>query len=162
MVEADLSGKPALLCRASPPGVPPTRKALASARVGVYDGPSMKVRTTLFALIASCLLAPAELAALPETSTDPLIGTWVSTEPILVHIKFSLTFEGPEYRVDCTLGQTIGTWVASQDHIFFTPVKVGINSGDVGKSDTWAYRFVDPDTVPLSCGPISVQLFRRR
>jgi hypothetical protein len=90
-----------------------------------------------------------------------LLGTWVSTEPILVNIKFSLTFSEEGYLIDCTLGQTIGTYFQTTDKIYFTPTKVGINSGDVGKNDTWSYHFIDADTFTLSSGAISVRLFRR-
>ena len=86
----------------------------------------------------------------------------MSDEPILVHVKFSLTFTDSEYTVDCTLGQTTGTYVASEQKIDFTPLKVGISSGDVGKSDTWSYRFSDPDSFTLASGPISVKLFRKK
>ena len=91
-----------------------------------------------------------------------LVGTWVSTEPILVNFKFSLTFRESEYQVDCSLGQTLGLWYATATQIYFTPTKVGINSGDVGKANIWDYRFVDEDAFQLSSGPISVRLFRRR
>ncbi len=122
----------------------------------------MKIPAVLLMAVASCLLAPAGLPAQSGSSGASLFGTWYSTENILVHIKFSLTFTESEYVVDCTLGQTVGTWVASTDHIFFTPVKIGINAGDVGKSDTWTYRFVNEDSFVLASGPISVQLFRKR
>ena len=91
-----------------------------------------------------------------------LVGTWVSTEPILVNFKFSLTFRESEYQVDCSLGQTLGLWYATPTQIHFTPTKVGINSGDVGKANIWDYRFVDEDAFQLSSGPISVRLFRRK
>ena len=90
-----------------------------------------------------------------------LFGTWASTEPILVNIKFSLTFSEEGYLIDCTLGQTIGTFIQAADKIYFTPTKVGINSGDIGKNDIWMFRFTDADTFTLSSGPISVRLFRR-
>ncbi len=76
-------------------------------------------------------------------------------------MNFSLTFNDSDYLVDCTLGQTTGTYIASEEKIFFTPVKVGINGGDVGKSDTWSYRFINADSFTLTSGPISVKLFRK-
>jgi hypothetical protein len=90
-----------------------------------------------------------------------LVGTWVSTEPILVNIKFSLTFSEREYLIDCTLGQTVGTYLQTTDKIYFTPTKIGINSGDIGKNDIWTFRFTDSDTFTLSSGALSVRLFRR-
>jgi hypothetical protein len=95
-------------------------------------------------------------------SAQSLVGTWVSTEPILVNLKFSLTFSEEDYLIDCTLGQTIGNWYQTSDRIHFTPTKVGINAGDVGKSDVWDYRFIDNDTFALSSGALSLRLFRRR
>jgi len=95
-------------------------------------------------------------------TAQSLVGTWVSTEPILVNLKFSLTFRESEYLVDCSLGQTLGTWYATPAQIHFTPTKVGINSGDVGTALIWDYRFANPDTFQLSAGWISVQLFRRK
>ncbi len=99
----------------------------------------------------------------PATPQGPsLVGTWVSTEPILVNFKFSLTFRESEYLVDCSLGQTLGLWYATPTQIHFTPTKVGISSGDVGKANIWDYRFVDEDAFQLSSGPISVRLFRKK
>ena len=106
--------------------------------------------------IACLLLAAAGLSA------QSLDGTWVSTEPILLNLKFSLAFSETDYIIDCTLGQTIGTYYATTDKIHFTPTKVGINSGDVGKADTWDYHFIDADTFTLSSGAVSVRLFRRK
>lgn len=107
-------------------------------------------------IVLGCfLLVAAGLGA------QSLVGTWVSTEPILVNIKFSLTFSAEGYLIDCTLGQTIGTYFQTTDKIYFTPTKVGINSGDIGKNDIWTYLFMDADTFTLSSGPISVRLFRR-
>jgi len=107
-------------------------------------------------IILCCfLLVAAGLGA------QELVGTWVSTEPILVNIKFSLTFSGQEYVIDCTLGQTIGTYFQTTDKIYFTPTKVGINSGDIGKSNIWTFHFIDEDTFTLSSGAISVRLFRK-
>ena len=107
-------------------------------------------------LVAVALRAPAVLTA------QALIGTWVSLEPILVNVKFSLTFYETEYVVDCTLGETIGTYTASEDKIFFTPTKVGINAGDLGKSDTWSYRFSDADSFILSTTAIAVRMVRKK
>ena len=124
----------------------------------VYDGDcAMNAPPALPPLLALLvlLLAPSVLPA------QSLVGTWVSTEPILLTIKFSLTFSDAEYVIDCTLGQTVGTYIATEDQIVFTPVKVGINSGDVGKADTWTFRFVDADSFFLSSGAISVRLFRK-
>jgi len=90
-----------------------------------------------------------------------LLGTWVSTEPILVTFKFSLTFREDEYQVDCSLGQTIGTYTVTGDTINFTPTKIGIDSGDIGKDDTWRYSFIDDDSFYLSSGPVKVKLFRK-
>jgi hypothetical protein len=112
-------------------------------------------------LAAGLLGLPAGLPAQSEDSSMALVGTWVSVEPILVNLKFSLTFTGVDYRVDCTLGQTTGIYTASEEKIFFTPLKVGINSGDVGKSNTWSYRFVDADSFQLTSGAISVRLYRK-
>ena len=102
----------------------------------------------------------AQSAESPEIGAA-LVGTWVSTEPILVNFKFSLTFTGTDYRVDCSLGQTTGVYTASEDKIFFTPLKIGINSGDVGKVNTWSYSFWDADSFQLKSGAISVRLYRK-
>jgi len=91
-----------------------------------------------------------------------LVGTWVSPEPILVNLKFSLTFHDSDYEIDCSLGQTLGTWYSTDTQIHFTPTYVGINSGDVGKSNIWDYRFLDDDAFQLSSGPISVRLTRKK
>jgi hypothetical protein len=108
-------------------------------------------------IIVGCfLLVAAGLAA------QTLVGTWVSPEPILVNLKFSLTFSEGDYLIDCTLGQTIGTYYRTTDKIYFTPTKVGINSGDIGKSDTWDYHFTDADTFNLSSGAIAVRLTRKK
>ncbi len=94
-------------------------------------------------------------------SAQSLQGTWVSTEPILVNIKFSITFSEVDYEINCSLGQTIGTYITTADTIYFTPTKIGINSGDVGKNDTWQYSFVDDESFYLGSGPIKVRLFRK-
>jgi hypothetical protein len=101
------------------------------------------------------------LLAATALSAQSLLGTWVSTEPILVNLKFSLTFHDDDYEVDCSLGQTIGTYTVTKDKIFFTPTKIGINSGDIGKNDIWDYSFVDNESFYLSSGPIKLRLFRR-
>jgi hypothetical protein len=107
--------------------------------------------------IACLLLVAAGLSA------QSLDGTWVSTEPILLNLKFSMAFSEPDsYLIDCTLGKTIGTYYTTLDRIHFTPTTVGINSGDAGKSDTWAYHFIDADTFTLSSGAVSVRLLRRK
>jgi len=111
-------------------------------------------------LAAQAPAEPSEPA--PPPPAPSLVGTWFSTEPILVNFKFSLTFRESEYQVDCSLGQTLGLWYATATQIYFTPTKVGINSGDVGKANIWDYRFVDEDAFQLSSGPISVRLFRRK
>ncbi len=108
------------------------------------------------AALAALLLLSVHLPA------QSLVGTWVSTEPILVDLKFSLTFGETDYKVDCSLGQTLGLWYATETQIHFTPTKVGINSGDVGKANVWDYRFSGEDTFQLSSGPISVRLFRKK
>lgn len=113
------------------------------------------------AVLLLLALAPAALSAQFTPGPASLIGTWISREPILVNVKFSLTFDNGDYEVDCTLGQTTGVYMATDEWIYFTPLKIGINSGDVGKSDTWSYRFLDPDTMQLASGPISVRLFRK-
>jgi hypothetical protein len=95
-------------------------------------------------------------------SAQSLVGTWVSTEPILVNLHFSLTFRESEYEVDCSLGQTLGTWYPTDTQIHFTPTHVGINSGDVGSANIWDYKFVNGDTFQLSAGPISVRLYRKK
>jgi hypothetical protein len=102
------------------------------------------------------LLLAGRLAA------QSLVGTWVSTEPILVNVHFSLTFGDAEYLIDCTLGQTLGTWYSTDTQIHFTPTRVGINSGDVGKNDIWNYRFLNEDAFQLTSGPISVHLTRKK
>jgi hypothetical protein len=122
----------------------------------------MKARAVALLLLAPPLLiGPAALPAQSAETASALVGTWVSIEPILVNLKFSLTFTGTDYLVDCTLGQTTGVYTASEEKIFFTPLKVGINSGDVGKSNTWSYRFLDADSFQLTSGAISVRLFRK-
>jgi hypothetical protein len=109
------------------------------------------------ATVLGCfLLVAAGLTA------QSLIGTWISPEPILLNLKFSLTFSEEEYLIDCTLGQTIGTWRQTPDKIYFTPTKVGINSGDIGKSDTWDYSFTDADSFNMSSGAISVRMTRKK
>ncbi|HET6451993.1 MAG TPA: hypothetical protein VFI08_11815 [Spirochaetia bacterium] len=122
----------------------------------------MRNTAAVLLLLSACSLAAAPaLAAEPASAAAGLVGTWVSTEPILMNLKFSLTFTDTGYEVDCTLGQTTGVYTASDAQIFFTPLKVGINSGDVGKSDTWTYRFWNPDSFQLTSGPVSVRLYRR-
>jgi hypothetical protein len=111
---------------------------------------------------ALVLLTPLVLRSAPVLAAQSLVGTWVSPEPILLNVKFSLTFYEAEYMVDCTLGQTIGTYTASEDRIFFTPTKIGINAGDLGKSDTWSYKFSDADSFLLSTTAISVRLVRKK
>jgi hypothetical protein len=106
-------------------------------------------------------LAAALLLLAAHAHAQSLLGTWVSDEPILVNFKFSITFNQDEYIVDCTLGQTIGKYSVTTDTIYFTPTKVGINSGDVGKNDTWQYSFVNDASFDLSSGPIKVRLFRK-
>lgn len=101
------------------------------------------------------------LLAATALQAQSLLGTWVSAEPILVTFKFSLTFRESEYQVDCTLGQTIGTYTVTGDTINFTPTKIGIDSGDIGKNDTWQYSFIDEDSFFLSSGPVKVRLFRK-
>ena len=121
-------------------------------------------------LAAALLLVSTVLAAQDSTSTDatpdqPLVGTWVSTEPILENLKFSLTFLPSDYRIDCTLGQTLGTWYSSETQIYFTPTQVGISAskvGNVGSSDIWNYKFMGEDEFQLSSGPISVCLLRKK
>ena len=94
-------------------------------------------------------------------SAQSLVGSWVSNEPILINFKFVITFRDEEYQIDTSLGQTIGTYVASNDTIYFTPTRIGINSGDTGKNDTWQYSFINDDSFYLSSGPIKVRLFRK-
>jgi hypothetical protein len=94
-------------------------------------------------------------------SAQSLVGNWVSTEPLLQDLKFVLTFREADYEINCSLGQTIGTWWATGDTIHFTPTKIGINSGDAGKNDTWQYSFVNDDSFFLSSGPIKVRLVRK-
>jgi len=108
-------------------------------------------------LTVGCLLLVSGCLA-----AQSLVGTWVSTEPILVNLKFSMTFGESDYQIDCSLGQTLGIWYSLDAQIHFTPTHVGINSGDVGKSNIWDYRFVDANTFWLSSGPISVRLTRKR
>jgi hypothetical protein len=79
-----------------------------------------------------------------------------------MNLKFSLTFHDSDYEVDCTLGTTLGRYFSTADRIYFTPTKVGINSGDVGKSNIWDYRFHTEDSFTLSSGPLSVRLYRKR
>ena len=109
---------------------------------------------------------PAALAVLLLLSehlpAQSLVGTWVSPEPILVNLKFSLTFSEADYQIDCSLGQTLGTWYATSTQIHFTPTHVGINSGDVGKANIWDYRFSGEDSFQLSSGPISVRMVRKK
>jgi hypothetical protein len=102
------------------------------------------------------------LLAAAVLSAQSLIGTWISPEPILMNLKFSLTFSEEEYLIDCTLGQTIGTWRQVANKIYFTPTSVGINSGDIGKSDTWDYSFTDSDSFNMSSGAISVRMTRKK
>jgi len=118
-------------------------------------------------LLALATVLPAqseqgESSSPPAAEGPSLVGTWVSTEPILLNLKFALTFRESEYQVDCTLGQTLGLWYATPTQIHFTPTHVGINSGDVGKANVWDYRFVDDNAFQLSSGPISVRLFRKK
>ena len=94
-------------------------------------------------------------------SAQSLVGNWISTEPLLHDLKFILTFREADYEIDCSLGQTIGTWWATSDTIYFTPTKIGINSGDVGKNDTWQYSFINEESFYLSSGPIKVRLYRK-
>lgn len=113
-------------------------------------------RRFLLACAAACLVvAPTVLPA------QSLAGTWVSREPILVCIGFSLTLLQSEYRIDCSLGQTQGTWSSTDTQIHFTPTRAGIKNS-VGGFDVWNYAFVDEDTVVLSTGPWSARLTRKR
>jgi len=108
-------------------------------------------------LIMGCLLFVSGCLG-----AQSLVGTWVSPEPILVNLKFSLTFHESDYQIDCTLGQTLGTWYSTDTQIHFTPTHVGINSGDVGKANIWDYKFAGDDAFQLTSGPISVRLTRRK
>ena len=107
-------------------------------------------------LVGCALLVAAGISA------QSLVGTWVSPEPILMNIKFSLTFSDEDYIIDCTLGQTIGTWYQTSNQIHFSPTKIGINAGDVGKSDVWDYRFTDDDTFTMRSGAIEVRMTRKK
>ena len=109
-----------------------------------------------FLVVGCLLLVSGWLGA------QSLVGTWVSPEPILVNLHFSLTFQESDYEIDCTLGQTLGTWYATDTQIHFTPTHVGINSGDVGKSNIWHYKFANGDAFQLTSGPISVRLTRKK
>jgi hypothetical protein len=96
----------------------------------------------------------------PLVHAQYLLGTWHSNEPLLISVKFSLQFRESEYQVDCTLGQTIGTYDARGDTIYFTPTKIGIDSGSVGKNDVWRYERIDENSFYLSSGWIRVKLMR--
>jgi len=93
-------------------------------------------------------------------SAQSLVGTWVSKESVLVSLKFSLTFYEHDYLISDSLGQTIGTYYCTSDKIYFTPTKVGIKGGDIGKNDTWDYSFIDEDSFYMSSGSIKVKLVR--
>lgn len=93
-------------------------------------------------------------------SSQSLVGTWVSTEPMLVSLKFSLTFYERDYLISDSLGQTTGTYYCTSDKIYFTPTKVGLNGGDIGKNDVWNYRFADADSFSMTSGLIRLRLLR--
>ncbi len=112
-------------------------------------------------LPAACLLAACLMAAPTVLSAQSLVGNWASPEPILVLVRFSLTFLESEYRIECSLGQTLGTWFSTDTEIHFTPTSVGINNS-VGKFDVWNYKFVDEDNLILSTGLLWVRLTRNR
>ncbi len=93
-------------------------------------------------------------------SSQSLVGTWVSTEHSLVSLRFSLTFYEKDYLINTSFGQTIGTYYCTTDKIYFSPTKAGINGGDIGKNDTWSYRFADEDSFSMSSGIITIRLVR--
>jgi hypothetical protein len=119
------------------------------------------IRIVMRSVPAVCQLAMCLLAAPTALPAQSLEGTWVSAEPILVCLRFSLTFLESQYRIDCSMGQTLGTWFSTDTQIHFTPTSVGIHHR-VGKFDVWNYVFVDTDTFLLSTGPLSVRLTRKR
>ena len=122
--------------------------------------PHKRIGTSIRSLTGACGLAVCLLAAPTVLAAPSLVGTWVSPEPILVYVQFGLTFFESEYRIECSLGQTLGTWFSADAQIHFTPTSVGINHS-VGKFDVWNYKFVDEDTLVLSTGFLAVRLTRR-
>ena len=92
--------------------------------------------------------------------SQSFLGAWHSTDALLISLKFSLTFYETEYQVDCTLGQTIGTYDIQDDKIHFTPTKIGIDSGEAGKRNVWTYERIDDDSFNLTSGPIKVKFVR--
>ena len=109
----------------------------------------------LFSCVA--LLSALSSASL---SAQSLVGTWVSTEPVLASLRFSLTFYEKDYLINYSLGQTSGLYQATTDKVYFTPTKVGINGGSIGKNDIWDYKFIDEDSFYLSSGAIRIKLVR--
>ena len=93
-------------------------------------------------------------------SAQSLVGTWVSREPVLVSLRFSLTFYQNDYLINYSLGQTFGLYQATTDKIHFTPTKVGINGGNIGKTEIWDYKFIDKDSFSLSSDAIKIKLVR--
>ena len=90
-----------------------------------------------------------------------LVGSWVSDQPLLSLVRFSLTFSSDmTYRIDCILGQTTGTYTYSNNKITFTPIKSGINAGSAGSLQVYPYRFLDENALFLEENGTEVKLMR--
>ena len=126
-----------------------------------YLGKGDLVLKVMRSLAVACGLAACLTAAPTRLAAQSLEGTWVSSEPILACVRFSLTFLRSEYRIDCSLGQTLGTWLSTDREVHFTPTMVGIRA-NVGGFNVWSYTFMDQDTLRLSAGPVSVRLTRMK
>ena len=92
-----------------------------------------------------------------------LVGSWVSDQPLLSLVRFSLTFSTDmTYKIDCVLGQTTGTYTYTDNKIIFTPIKSGINAGSVGGLQVYPYRFLDENTLFLDEKGTEVKLLREK
>jgi hypothetical protein len=90
-----------------------------------------------------------------------LVGSWVSDQPLLSLVRFSLTFSSDmTYRIDCSLGQATGTYTYTDNTITFTPIKSGINAGSVGALQIFPYRFLNDSTLFLDEKGTEVKLTR--
>jgi hypothetical protein len=114
-----------------------------------------RARDPMKGVVAIAVLLFTQIAG-----AQSLVGAWNSSEPLLESVKFTLTFSDTEYRVDCTLGETLGNYSIQGDKIYFTPTKIGIDAGSAGKNDTWSYELIDNDSFYMSSGPIKIKLFR--
>ncbi len=92
-----------------------------------------------------------------------LVGTWESNHPLLRMVHFTLTFGSDmTYKIDCSLGQTTGTYTLTETTIHFTPLKSGISAGNVGSVQVYPYVFVDENTLSMDENGTRIELTRRK